>query len=146
MDAERKRGCGTFAQRHIPRNDDDCNASFRDSCTHGDSQDSRHLLRLRDQFAVVAAIFKQMLRVRLLKVAASNLVTRNLCRNCEHGDTIPMTVEEAVDEVKIAWAATARTYGKLSGKVSLGSSGKGSYLFMSHMQPFDLFALTDDLG
>jgi hypothetical protein len=44
------------------------------SGTHGDSQHSRHLLRLRNQFAVMAAILEQMLRMRLLKVAASDLV------------------------------------------------------------------------
>jgi len=66
-----------------------------------------HLLRLRNQFAVIAAVFEQMLRVCLLKVAASYLMTRNLRRNRKYRHTISMAIEEAIDEVKIARAATA---------------------------------------
>jgi hypothetical protein len=57
-----------------------------------------------------------------------------------------MAIEEAVDEVKIARAATARAHRELSGKMSLRAGGKRGYLFMPYMQPFDLFALPDDVG
>ena len=71
---------------------------------------SRHLLRLRHEFAVVAAILEQMLRMRLLKIAASDLMARNLRRNRKHWYATPMAIEEAVDEVKIARPATACAY------------------------------------
>jgi hypothetical protein len=57
-----------------------------------------------------------------------------------------MAIEEAIDEVKITRAATARAYGKFSCKMSLRASGKRGHLFMSYMQPFDLFTFPDDVG
>jgi hypothetical protein len=57
-----------------------------------------------------------------------------------------MAIEETIDEVKIAWAATASADGKLSCEVRLRSGGKRGYFFMSYMKPFDLFAFPDDVG
>jgi hypothetical protein len=42
-----------------------------------------------------------MLWMRLLKVAASDLMTRDLRRNRKYRHAIPMAIEETVDEVKI---------------------------------------------
>jgi hypothetical protein len=57
-----------------------------------------------------------------------------------------MTIEEAIDEVKIARAATACADGKLACDVGLRSGGKRRDLFVPHMQPFDLFTFADDVG
>ena len=94
----------------------------------------------------MAAILEQMLRMRLLKVAASDLMARNLRRNRKHWYATPMAIEEAVDEVKIARPATAGTYRNVPRKVSFRAGGECGGLFMPHMQPLDLFALPDDLG
>jgi hypothetical protein len=57
-----------------------------------------------------------------------------------------MTIEEAVDEVKIARPATASADGESSCEMGLRSGGKCGYLFMPYMQPFDLLTLPDDIG
>ena len=106
-----KRGRRTFAQRHITRNDHHPNPSFGESSAHGQFEDSsRHLLWLRQSVAVMAAILEQVLRMCLLKIAASDLMARNLRRNRKHWYATPMAIEEAVDEVKIARPAAAGTY------------------------------------
>jgi hypothetical protein len=74
-----------------------------------------------------------MVWTRLLEVAASNLVTRNLSRDREHWHSVAMTIEQAVDEVKIARSAAACTDGDLSGKMGLRTGGKCSDLFVPHM-------------
>src|SRR5258708_1012032 len=94
----------------------------------------------------MAAIFEQMLRMRLLKVAASNLVTRNLRRNSKYRHTIPMTIEETIDKVKIARAATARAHSDRTCKVSLRTGSKSSHLLMPYMYPLDLFTFPDYVG
>ena len=68
-----------------------------------DPQHARHLIRLRDHFAVMTAIAKQVLGISLLKVAAAYLLTGNLGGDGQHGDTAAMAVVKAVDEVQIAW-------------------------------------------
>jgi hypothetical protein len=84
--------------------------------------------------------------MRLLKVAASYLITRNLRCNREYRNAIAMTIEEAVDEVKIAWTTTASAHSDPSREMGLRSGSKRRYLFMPHMQPFDLLILPDDVG
>jgi hypothetical protein len=73
-------------------------------------------------------------------------VTWNLCRNRKHRRATPMAIEEAIDKVQIARAATARAHGNFSCKVSLRAGGKCGHLFMPYMQPFDLFTFSDYLG
>ena len=87
-----------------------------------------------------------MFRMGLLKVAASDLMTRNLCCNRKYRNAIPMAIEEAIDEVKIARAATACAHRNLSCKVSLRTGGKRGRLFMSYMKPLDLFTFPDYVG
>ena len=50
-----------------------------------------------------------MFRMRLLKVAASDLMTRDLRRNRKYRHAISITIEEAIDEVKIAGRNYLRT-------------------------------------
>ena len=57
-----------------------------------------------------------------------------------------MTIEQPIDEVKIARPATAGAHSDLSCEMGLRSGGERSCLFMSYMQPFDLLTLADDIG
>jgi hypothetical protein len=57
-----------------------------------------------------------------------------------------MTIEEAIDEVKVARAATTCAYRNLPCKMRLRAGGKRGYLFVPYVQPFDLFTFSDDLG
>jgi len=84
--------------------------------------------------------------MRLLKITASNFIARNLRGNRKHRYTVPMAIEEAIDEVKIAWAATACAHRNAPCKMSLGAGGKRGYLFMPDMQPFDLVAFSNDVS
>ena len=93
----------------------------------------------------MAAVLEQMLRMGLLKVAASDLMARDLRCNCKYRHAIPLAIEEAVDEVKIARTATTGAHRDLSCKVSLRTGGKRRHLFMPYVQPFDLFAFPDDV-
>jgi len=58
FDPERKRVRGTLTQRHISGDHNDCNPTPGNRCAHGDSKDTRHLVRLGNQFAIVTAIFE----------------------------------------------------------------------------------------
>jgi hypothetical protein len=49
-----------------------------DGRLHGDLDDTGHLLRLGNQFAVMAALREEMLGVGFLEIAAADFVTRNL--------------------------------------------------------------------
>lgn len=72
----------------------------------------------------MAALLEQVLGMRLLKVAAACLVARNLRRNRKDGHAAPITIEEPVDQVKIARPATARANGDLSRQMRLGAGGE----------------------
>ena len=146
LDAERKRGCGAFAESQVAGDNDYGNAALRDGCAHGDAQYPRHLLRLRDQLTVMAAILEEMVGTRLLKVAASDLVAWNL--RCDRKDrhTIAVAIEQAIDEMKVAGTATARTDGKFSGKVGFSAGSERRYFFMSCVQPFDLALAANHIG
>jgi len=82
----------------------------------------------------------------LLKIPASNLVAWNLCGNRQNRNTVTVTVEQAIDEVKVSRTATACAYRKVAGKMSVGSGRERGDLFMPDMQPLNLAASADDLG
>ena len=86
----------------------------------------------------MTAILEEVVRTRLLKIAASDLMAWNLRGNRKDRHTIAVAIEEAIDEVKVAGAATARTHGDVSSEVGFRAGGERSYLFMPHMEPFDL--------
>ena len=83
--AERERLWITLPQCDVPGNDHDRHALPGDGGAHGDSEHARHLFGLRDQFAVVAAILEQVLRVSLLEVTATNFGTGDLRSDRKYG-------------------------------------------------------------
>jgi hypothetical protein len=82
----------------------------------------------------------------LLKVAASDLMTRDLRGNRKYRHPIPMAIEEAIDEVKVARTATTCAHRNLPCKMRLRAGSKRGYLFVPYVQPLDLFTFPDDLG
>src|SRR5262245_15615664 len=135
LEAERQHGGSTLAQRHIPRNDHDGDTALREGRTHGDAQHSRHLVRLRNQFAVMAALCEEMLWTGFLKVAAADFMAGDLRRDGEDGHPAAVTVVEAVDQVQIPRTATAGADGQASGEMRFCASGKRRRLFMAHVHP-----------
>jgi hypothetical protein len=81
-----------------------------------------------------------------LKVAAAELITRYLSSDGKHRNAIAMTVEEAVNQVKIARTATASANGDLPGEESIRSGSESRHLFVTYMQPLDVFSLSNDIG
>jgi len=57
-----------------------------------------------------------------------------------------VAIEQAVDEMEIAWSAAAGADSDLAGKVSLGARGKSGHFFMPHVEPIDLSVFTDGVG
>jgi hypothetical protein len=82
----------------------------------------------------------------LLKVAAAELIARYLSSDGKHRNAIAMTIEEAVNQVKIARTATASANGDLPGEERIGTGRESRHLFMPYMQPLDVFSLSNDIG
>ena len=53
----------------------------------GDLEDARHLIGDRNEFTVVTALSKEILRMRLLKIAAADLGRWDVRGDSEHGDS-----------------------------------------------------------
>ena len=108
MDAERQRRIGTLPLQNVSGNDNHGDSPPGDGGAHRDPQHARHLLRLRDHFAVVAAILEQVLGMGLLEVAAAYLLAGDLGGDGEHRHAAAMAVVKAVDEVQIARTTASR--------------------------------------
>src|ERR1700692_1504732 len=105
-----------IAQCDIPGYGDYGNAPPRNCRLHGNLKHAGHLLGMRNQFAIVAALREKMFRVGLLKISAPDFIAGNLRGNSKHGDTAAVTIVEPVDQMQIARAATARANSQFSGK------------------------------
>src|SRR5208337_788479 len=81
---------GTFvdgiSHRHIARQGNHCHTASRERSLHRNLEYAGHLSRLRNQFAVMAALSKEIFRVSLLKIAAADFNAWNLCRDSQHRD------------------------------------------------------------
>jgi hypothetical protein len=58
--------------------------------------------------------------------------------DCNHRSIAPVSVEKAVDEVKVSGASGTRTGGKLPGELGLCSGRKRTGFFVTHMDPLNL--------
>src|SRR4029077_3421185 len=82
----------SIAQGDISRQGDHRHAAPRERGLHGNLENTGHLLRLRNQFAVVATLLENKFGVRLLKIPAADFAAWNLRRDCENGNTAMATV------------------------------------------------------
>ena len=87
----------TVSQCDVTGNDHDCHALSGDGRAHSDSEHARHLFGLRDQFAVVAAILEQVLRVSLLEVTTTNFGTGDLRSDRKYGHAGAMAVIKSIN-------------------------------------------------
>ncbi|MGY4499419.1 hypothetical protein ACVWYH_003350 [Bradyrhizobium sp. GM24.11] len=62
-------------------------------------------------------------------------------RKHRHARTV--TIEQAIDKVKVAGSATARTHGEFAGQMRLGTGGEGRDFLVSDMNLVDLAVPTD---
>src|SRR3984957_4962834 len=119
-------------KRDIAGNCNDCNTAFGDGSLHGNLEHARHLLRLRHQFTVMAALREEMLGIGLLKISAANFPARNLCGNSEDWNAAALTVVEAIDQMHIPGATTSGTYRQLASEMSLGAGGERRRLLVPY--------------
>src|SRR5260370_21990716 len=77
--------------------------------------------------------------MRLLEIAGTDPAAWNMPRDCKHCHGPSMTIEQPVDEMKVAGTATAGTDGKPAGDVRIGARGKGCDFLMADVDPLDRF-------
>src|SRR6266481_897681 len=127
-------------KRDIAGKSNDSNAAFGNGSLHGNLEHARHLLWLRHQFAVMAALREEMLGISLLKISAANFLARNLCGDGEDWNAAALTVVEAVNQMHVAGATTSGTYRQLAGEMSFGAGGERRCLLVSYTRPANVLS------
>src|SRR5262245_48855295 len=85
----------------------------------------------------MAAVLKQRLGMSLLKIARADFCAWNLRCDSKYRQSAAVTVEQSIDQMKIARPAAPRTNRKLSRHVRIGARSKGCHFFVSYVDPFD---------
>ena len=127
-----------IAKGHVARQGNDGNTAPRQRGLHGNLEHAGHLLGLRNQFTIVAALREEMFRVSFLKVSAADFIAWNLRRDGEDRNPAAVTVVEPVDQMQVPGTAAPGADGQPSCEMRFRSSGKRCRLFMSHMNPLNL--------
>src|SRR5579871_3285933 len=137
---DRRLQCNIAGYRH------DRHATLADGFADRDLERARHLLRARDQLAIMAALAKQTFGPGFLEIAAADLRRRDLRCDREHRNTRAMAVVQAVDQMHVAGTAAAGTDGKLPGQMRFCTGRKGCDLLMADMDPLDLVLTAQLVG
>ena len=140
VESARPRGERTlwrFAKRNVTGNGDDSDPTLADRRTNGVFQDVWQLAHVGDELAIMAALLKEILRVRLLEIATTDLSGRDLGRDRKHRHAASMRVEEPVDEMQVARPAGARTDRQIARHLGFAGGGESRNLLMPDMHPFD---------
>jgi hypothetical protein len=90
-------GIDWLAQGDIAGKHDNRYAKFDECCLDCDLQDTRHLLRLGNEFAVVTLFTEKAFWMSLLEIPASDFITRNVGRNGEDRDTTAVGIVQSVN-------------------------------------------------
>ena len=113
---------------------------------HSDLEHPGHLFGMRHELAVMAALCKEVLRMRLLTVPTPDLGTRNLGGDRQHGNTAAMTIVEPINQMQVTRSTAAGTHGQPAGQMCLGAGGKGRALFVPDTYPADVVSLANRIG
>src|SRR4051812_5852715 len=127
-------------QRDIAGNGNDSNTTFGYGGLHGNLEHARHLLRLRYQLAVMAALREEMLGISLLKISAANFPARYLGGDGEDWNAAALTVVKAINQMHIPRATASGTYCQLAGKMGLGAGSEGRYFLVSYTNPANVLS------
>src|SRR6202049_3031619 len=128
-----------FSEPDVTGQGYDRNAAPRDRGLYGNLKHAGHLLGLRNQFAVVAALREKMFWVGLLKISAPDFIAWNLRRNGEDRNTAAMAVIEPIDQMQVTGTAAAGADRQTPCEMRFRTSSKGCGLFISYMNPLNLF-------
>ena len=86
-----------ISQGYIAWQGDHCNAALGDRRLHGNLEYAGHLLGLRDQLTVMAALREEMLRMSLLKISTPDFITGYLRGDGQDGNAAAMAIIKPVD-------------------------------------------------
>jgi len=142
----RRRRIGGGLKRHVAGYDYDRDTAIADCLPDGDLQGAGHLVGPGNQLAIMTAFLEQGFRMGLLEISGADLGRRDLSRNRQHWHARAVAVEQAVDEVQIAGAATASADGEFARQMRLGASRKGSDLLVPDVDPLDLALSSQSVG
>jgi hypothetical protein len=133
-------------EEDLARNDDDRDAAALERVTDRDLEYARKLFGNADELRVHTAFAKEFLRVRLLEVASSDLIARDVCGDREHRNAAPVCVEEPVDEMEIARPTTRRADRELAGYRGLSRGSERGGFLMPDVHPVDLSVAMQCVG
>ena len=86
-----------IAQGDVSGDGNHRNSSPRERGLHRNLQNARHLFRLRNQFAIMAALREKMFWFGLLKISTPDFIAWDLRRDGQDGNTATVTIIETVD-------------------------------------------------
>src|ERR1019366_7909770 len=93
-----RRGTSYLTQSDITGENNNCYASFGECGLDCDLQDTRHLLRLRNDFAVVTAFAKYAFPMSLLEILSSDFATRNMACNREYRNATAVGIVQSINQ------------------------------------------------
>jgi hypothetical protein len=126
---------GPITECNVARQHDHRHAAFLDGRAHRTLQHAWKLRRVRNQFDEVTALLEQLLRMRFLKVAEPDFRRRNMRGDGQYRLLVTVAIEQAIDQMQIAWAATAGADSELAGGGRIGTRGKRRDLLVTGMHP-----------
>lgn len=135
-----------LGQRHIARDHQHRDIAVLDRRPDRQLQHPGHLLRLRNQLRIAAAVVEEFLRMSLLEVVAADLRARDLRGDRQYRHSTAMGVVETVDQVQVAWSATARTDGELPGDRGLTRRRECRRFLVPDQSPVDAADLAQRIG
>ena len=122
-------------EEHLSRDHDNGDSAPGQRRAHGHLQHAGQLFGDADQLAIDAALQEQLLRVGLLEVIVADLYPRDVRRDRQHRYPAAVGVEQAVDQVQVAWPAAGRAYGQFTGHGRLPGGSEPRGLLVTHMLP-----------
>ena len=138
LDGGRGASLGRLLEEDVAGHDDHGDAALLHGRAHRRLQHPRELSRVGDEFAVVAALAEQLLRVGLLEVGGADLGRRDVRGDRQHRNPAAVRVEQAVDEVQVAGSAASGDDGELAGDLRLRRRGERGRLLVPHVHPGDV--------
>src|SRR5258707_9116990 len=124
-------------QRDVARQHNDCNTTLGDRDPDCAFQYLRKLLGIGNQLDIMAAISEQVFRMCCLEIVDPDFAAGDVGRDCQNRHAVALAVEQAVDQMKVAWTTAPGAHSKASGQMSFSPGRKSRGLFMTHVNPVD---------
>jgi hypothetical protein len=129
-----------ISQGHIPWNHNDGNATPGNRGLDRNLEHTRHLLGLRDELTIMAALREELFRMGLLKISTPDFSARNLRRNGQNGDAATLAIVKAIDQMHVSRPAAPGAYSQFASEMRLCARRERSCLLMARADPLDVLA------